>query len=192
MIKAFIGAFIFATSMNAMAASDNTSHLTITNPTPVAYLIPAVAQSCFAKQASIYYSPVPSFDVSPKFFSVAGIQLAWNDPQSTLYVATIQLRFTVPGTNALYTCSISGNELLATSQVWWNQKGASVDSSSPVALNCPLTCGGVSTVLNDQADHSFSTDAKIEVIGYSEDKKGNQAPLLQSTSVKIVNLTEAE
>lgn len=200
--------FLAALPLSALViigGCSGSSKLSISNPSKNVYLIPAQTFSCYARlQAS---SGTISYDISSKYFQLQGVSLSWADTTSTLYIATIFLKFTVPSTNQVYTCSIGGSELLAENTAnptadtsWYGTQIASIapaTSSGPttIALSCPIICGGITTAITDGSgnsdDPNFTVNATMEVIGYSQNTtSGQQVPVQLDSYFDVINLAE--
>lgn len=197
---------LFFLPLAILAGCSGKSHLSINNTPQQTYLIPAQTFSCYAKAvaAASTSTITMTYDVSAKYFQLQGVNFSWNDPNTTLYIATINLTFTIPGTSTAYTCAIAGNELLSTyaptlsgaiPTSWVTTGVATVTSSAPVTLTCPITCGGVTTTTADpntgnQIDTGFTANASMEVIGYSQGPALNstQTPVYLTSYFDVVNI----
>jgi len=182
MVKAFISSLLLAFSLNA-AAVPGPAALTINNPSAMAYLIPYATQSCAMRRNS---TGAVTYDVPGKYFSLPAIKFSWADPNTTLYIASIFIKFDIPSSHTSYTCTIAGSELAATYSSWWTTGVASVSSKEDVSLNCPLVCGDVVSAVGS-SDAAFSADTKMDVIGYAQDAQGKQTPVTQEILFKVIN-----
>jgi len=190
--------FLSFAVLGLFTSCSGTSHLSVNNPSQQTYLIPAQTQSCYAKTQATSGTTI-TYDVSAKYFELQGVTISWNDPNTTLYVAVIYLKFMVPSTNTLYTCTIAGNELLATNVLTppagWNATGiATVGPNSTVALTCPITCGGVTTATTDgngnSVDVGFTNSASMEVIGFAQDASLHQTPASITSYFDVINIAQ--
>jgi hypothetical protein len=147
-----------------------------------AYVVPGISSDCTDMRSG--QSPIP-MSVSSDFFKINMFKLIWTSEQQ-LVPAAIKLTMKSPHIESgHHECVISGKLLEDT-------LGGSTFSSGMIDMNnplngaaCSLACGGMKRSINSP-NHSFTTNAELEFIGYSMSADGEQmTPIRSKSTVRL-------
>ncbi len=156
------------------------------------YLINSTAQSC-ANIVAISKNPQTAVqqDITGYYFGYQGATLGWKNVTDTAYVISIDFEFVSSAFN--YTCSISGDELLAlfydfNSKAGWDGSLVPASSATTPTLKqtaslCRIRCGGATV---PDPDKNFTAVGTMTVKGFQKSPGGDEKPFKTKTDVRLL------
>lgn len=160
------------------------------------FFIESPTMSCVGFLLAQSSSDPPSPDIQARYFSMSKPVLSWKDPDRSLTVTMIRVRIQSASLGVDYDCGIFEDELSAafgtSPTALWDRtldpatkKGDTVTPTTRATqAACPvLKCGGFAP----QNDVKASVPARLEVIGFSTDKNGDEFPVRFQTTFTVEN-----
>lgn len=182
--------FMLLSSLSCSKSQD--SDLVVTPTGTTSYLINSTAQSC-ANIVAVSKSPQTAVtqDITGYYFNYQGATLAWKNLTDTAYIVSIDFDF-ASGAFA-YSCSISGDELLAlfynfANGTAWDGTLAPASSATtptlkPTASLCRIRCGGATV---PDPKKTFTASGTMTVKGFQKSPNGDETPFKAKSQLRLL------